>query len=435
MKKNKILAIFLTLVMVVSMLAACSKGNDSKGTTNNSSGQQSNVEQKQEEKKEEKTDSSDNKTETPATKTGVIKIGAIHDLSGSGSVLGNASVQGHKLAVEDINNAGGVTIGDTTYTLELIAYDCKSDPNEGISALKRLAEVDNVVLVLGPSLSNVGLATAPYTDEYGISFLGQFGDPRCMLGENLDSLNRYMFLMQPSAHQSAIIAGAYMVEKLGYNKVGMLIAQDHSYCSSQANAFMAYCKDKGIEIVAEEYNKQSDMDMKTQLTNIKNKGAEFIFNANPTQPLVVSTSQKYQLGIDIPQTGSLDFSAPFASLVSDPAMASNIYFVSNVDYNDPEYVLLSEKCKKAFGEEATVKTALGYDQVLIAVEAIKQAGSLDREAVRDALENIKGVDTVITNDFTMDPNTHMPLGLEMCVYRIENGEYQMVEWYVPDYLK
>ena len=178
MKKNKILAIFLTLVMVVSMLAACSKGNDSKGTTNNSSGQQSNVEQKQEEKKEEKTDSSDNKTETPATKTGVIKIGAIHDLSGSGSVLGNASVQGHKLAVEDINNAGGVTIGDTTYSLELIAYDCKSDPNEGISALKRLAEVDNVVLVLGPSLSNVGLATAPYTDEYGISFLGQFGDPR-----------------------------------------------------------------------------------------------------------------------------------------------------------------------------------------------------------------------------------------------------------------
>jgi branched-chain amino acid transport system substrate-binding protein len=428
MKKNRILAILLTFVMLASMLSACSKNDSNKNGTNTTSNQQSASEQKNE-------NNTTSNTASSSEKTGVIKIGSIHDLSGNGSVLGNASVQGHKLAIEDINNAGGVKIGDTTYTLELVSYDCKSDPNEGISALKRLAEVDNVALVLGPSLSNVGLATAPYTEEYGISFLGQFGDPRCMLGENLDSLNRYMFLMQPSSHQSAIISGAYMIEKFGYTKVGMLIAQDHSYCASQANAFMNYCKEMGIEIVAEEYNKQSDMDMKTQLTTIKNKGAEFIFNANPTQPLVVSTSQKYQLGIDIPQTGSLDFSAPFATLVSDPAMASNIYFVSNVDYDDPDYLELSKKCKEAFGEEATVKTALGYDQVLLAVAAIKEAGSLDREAIRNAIENLKNVDTLITDNFTMDPETHIPLGLEMCIYKIENGEYKMVEWYVPDYLK
>lgn len=423
---KKVLAILLTLVMLVSILSACSNEKD-KTETNQKPGKSDTVSSDSKDKKDG--DASSDK------KTGVIKIGTIQDLSGNGSVLGNASLQGHELAIKDINDAGGFVVGDTTYTLQLIPYDCKSDPNEGISALKRLAEVDNAALVLGPALSNIGLATASYTEEYKISFLGQFGDPRCMLGENLDSLNPYMFLMQPSSHQSAIITGAYMMDKLGYSKPGMLIAQDHSYCYSQAEAFMNYCKEMDIEIIAEEYNKQADMDMKTQLTNLKNSGADFIFNANPTQPLVVSTSQKYQLDIDLPVTGSLDFSAPFASLVSDPAMASNIFFVSNADYGDSEYLELSDKCVAAYGEEATVKTALGYDQVLLAVEAIKQAGRIDRDAIRDALENLKDVDTIITDSFTMDPETHMPLGLEMCIYEIDNGEYKMKEWFVPDYLK
>lgn len=427
MSKKKIIAVFLVLAMLTSMLGACTKKESSTdGAADNSVGT------KQED------------TATPAptgeaasgnAKTGVIKIGTIQDISGPGSVLGNASVQGHAIAIEDINNAGGIVVGDTTYTLELVAYDCKSDPNEGINVFKRLAEVDKVPIILGPSLSNVALATVPYTEEYGISYLGQFGDPRCMLGENLDTLNPYMFLMQPSATQSAIIAGAYMIDKLNLKKVGFLIAQDHSFCSAQANAFIDYCKEQGIEITGTEYNKQADMDMKTQLTKLKNSGCDFIFNANPTQPLVVSSSQKYQLGIDIPQTGSLDFSSPFATLVSDPAMSSDIYFASNVDYGDSEYVELNEKCQASFGQDATVKTALGYDQVLIAVAAIQKAGSLDPKAIRDALENIQGVDTVITDDFNMDPSTHMPKGLEMCMYNIEDGQYKMVEWYVPDYLK
>jgi len=277
---------------------------------------------------------------------------------------------------------------------------------------------------------------APYTTQYKLSFLGQFGDPRCMLGEKMDTLNPYMFLMQPSATQSGIISGAYMIEKLGFKKPGLLIAQDHSYCSTQANAFIKYCKDKGIEIVATEYNKQADIDMKTQLTNLKNKGCDFIFNANPTQPLVISTNQKYQLGINIPQTGSIDYSAPFPTLVSDPKSASNIYFASNVDYNAPKYVELNKKCQAMFKADATVKTALGYDEVLIAVAAMQKAGSVsDREAITKALETVSGVKTVITDNFAMDPKTHMPLGLEMCINKIDNAVYKMEGWYVPSYLK
>ena len=417
---KKVIAMLLAVTLCVSLTACSGKEEPAKTETPAAPETGSDAEEP---------------AESGSGKTGVLKIGAIHDLTGNGSVLGIASVNGSELAVKDINEAGGVVIGDTTYTLELIPYDCKSDPNEGISSLQRLVQVDDVSLVLGPSLSNVGLASVDTTNELKVAYLGQFGDPRCMQGENLDSLNPYMFLMQPSAAQSGLFSISYLVEKLGCKKVGFLIAQDHAYCATQANAALQYCEDNNIEVVAVEYNNQADLDMKTQLTNIQNAGADCLFNANPTQPLTVSTNQKSQLGFNVPQTGSLDYSSPFASLCADAASASNIYFMSNCSYETEEFKELDAKCQEAFGQEATIKTALGYDQVLIAVAAAQAAGSTDREAIRDALETISGVDTIITDSFNMDPETHMPLGVEIFMMGIENGEYKGLETWCPDYLK
>ena len=360
-----------------------------------------------------------------------IKIGVIQDLSGPGSVLGTAGLNGSQLAVDDINAKGGVN----GRMLQLVPYDIKSDPNEAINAFKRLADVDKVVAVLGPPLSNIGLATAPVTTEKKLAFLGMFGDPRCMLGEKMDTLNPYMFLMQPSTQQTAITTGAYLVERLGLKKIAILAAQDHAYVVSMANFFKEYAKSHGIEIVAEEWNKQADIDMKAQLAKIKQSGAEALFNSNPTQPLVASTSQAYQLGLNIPMTGSLDFSAPFASLVSDSRMANNIYFVNNVDENDPSLQGIREAYKAKFKSEPTRISYLGYDEVLILVEAIKQAGSTDRMAIRDALENKINDLPLSTGIFSMDPKTHMPIGLTMVVYKIENGVYKVMERFVPEVLK
>ncbi len=424
---KKAIAILLAAVMCLS-LAAC--GGEKKEETKAAEKKETTAAAKEEETKGGETEGN-----AASGKTGVLKIGAIHDLTGNGSVLGIAAINGSELAVKDINEAGGVVIGDTTYTLELISYDCKSDPNEGISSLERLVKVDDVSVVLGPPLSNVALACVDTTNELKVPFFGQFSDPRCMLGENLDTLNPYMFLVQPAASQVGVYGMSYLVEKLGCKKVGFLIAQDHANCVTTAEAAIKYCEDEGIEIVGIEYNNQADLDMKTQLTNLQKAGADCIFNSNPTQPLTVSTNQKNQLGFDVPQSGSLDFSSPFASLCADEASASNIYFVSNTSYDTPEFQELNEKCMAEFNQEATIKTALGYDQVLIAVAAAQKAGSTDREAIRDALETISGVDTVITDNFCMGADDHMPSGLDVYMYQIENGEYIGLEKWSPDYLK
>ena len=386
-------AVVLALVLVVSLLAACQPAK-------------------------------------PAVKEPII-IGGITDLSGNGSVLGNAVAHGWELAVNDINAKGGIN----GRQIKLITYDCKSNPQEAITLFNRLADVDKAAIVVGPPFSNVGLAVAPVADEKKLAFFGQFGDPRCMLGEKLDSLHPYMFLVQPSAIQSGIISGGYPFEKLGLKKAAVLVAEDHSYCSTQANAFIDYAAKVGIQIMTVQKCKIADTDMTVQLTAIKNSGAEFLFNATPTQPLVVSTNQMYQMGIDMVKCGSLDYSNPFATLVSDPKAASNIYFPVNLDmeaaYLDP----YEEAYTKAYNEKPTPKSWIAYDTILVTKAAIEKAGSDDRKAIRDALENISGVDTLITDNFRMDPKTHMPLGLEMCIYNIENATYKNTGWFVPEYLK
>jgi branched-chain amino acid transport system substrate-binding protein len=406
---KKLISILSVIAMLVLILSACSSPPSTASSAPENSGE----------------------APTSAPTGDPIIVGGIADLSGNGSVLGNACRMGWELAVEDINAAGGVM----GRPLKLITYDCKSDPQESISVFQRLSTVDGASIVFGPPLSNVGLAVAPYADELGLPFLGQFGDPRCMLGENLDSLHEYMFLMQPSSIQSGILMGAYMVETFDYKSVAMLIAEDHSFCASQANAFMEYAKENNIEIKTVQYCKQADTDMTVQLTAIKNSGADFVYTALPTQPLVVATNQMYQMGIDLPKTGANDFSNPFNDLVSDPAAASGIYYALNLDMSDPSLSDVTSRYKAKFNEDPTPKSFLSYDTVLIAAAAMEKAQSADRVAIHDALADISGVDTLITDNFTMDPKTHMPLGLEMVISNLENGVYTYKGWYVPEYLK
>lgn len=414
---KKLLAVLPTLMLVVSLLAACAQPAQPTPTPTKPPAPTA--------KPPEPTAQPTQEVKAP------IIIGGITDLTGNGSVLGTAVARGWELAVNDINAKGGI-LGRQ---VKLIVYDCRSDPQEAISLFKRLADVDKAAIVVGPPFSNVGLAVAPVADEKGLVFFGQFGDPRCMLGEKLDSLHPYMFLVQPSAIQTGIIGGAYPFEVLGLKKAAVLIAEDHAYCVTQANAFLDYASKVGIEIKTIQKCKIADTDLTVQLTAIKNSGAEFLFNACNTQLLVVATNQMYQMGMDIVQCGSLDFSYPFATLVSDPKAASRIFFPVNLDMEAPHLADVTAAYIAAYNEKPTPKSWIAYDTILVTKAAIEKAGSDDRAAIRDALENISGVKCLITDNFSIDPKTHMPLGLGMCIYNIENGVYKNLGYYVPEYLK
>lgn len=357
-----------------------------------------------------------------------IVIGAITDLTGNGSVLGTGCANGWTFAVEKINEEGGI-LGKE---VELVIYDCQSDPQDALSCYERLVKVDGACIVLGPPFSNIGLALADTVDELGVPFFGLFGDPRCMLGENLDTLHPYMFLGQPSAYDAGLISGGYPHEVMGLTKAAILVTQDHSYNMTMAEAFQDYAEKAGVEITTVQYCSVNDTDLTLQLTAIASSGAEYLFDACNTNALAVATQQMYQMGIEMVHCGSLDFSSPFNELV-DPAEAmQNIYFPYAIDMNADYLTDITAEFVERFGVEPTVKSWNSYDLTIIAKAAIEAAGSDDPAAIRDALETIEGVECLATDNFRMDPETHMPLGLAMCIYNLEGGEYSNMGTFFPE---
>lgn len=356
----------------------------------------------------------------------VIKIGNLQDLSGPTSVWGNAVTRGVELAIEAINNEGGIYGAK----IELISYDIKLDPQEAINAYNRLVDRDKVVAVVGPPLSGVGLALASVAEEKKVPIVGSFMDPRVTVKED-GSPQSFMFLMQPTTTQYSEILADYSLEELGLKKVGIFYDQSNAYTVSLIEPFKAYFENNGGEIVAEEVFKAGDKDYRTQLSKIKESNVDALVAPNYIQDNVLTLQQMEQIGFDTTIIGAFDFAPPFVDTLPSPDMADNIYFLNNYSDLEPQLAEVSAKYIEKYNEEPFNKVYLGYDKILIIADAIKNAASLDPVKIKEALEKVKDLECT-TGVITISPETHSPVGLSMVVYKIEKGEYKEIGRYVPE---
>ncbi|QSX09218.1 ABC transporter substrate-binding protein [Alkalibacter rhizosphaerae] len=355
-----------------------------------------------------------------------IVIGNLQDLSGATSVWGEAVKNGAELYADLVNANGGINGRE----VEIITYDIKLDPQEALNAYNRLVDQDKAVAVIGPPLSNVGLSLAPVAAAKGVPVVGSFIDPRVTLNED-GTPQSQMFLMQPSSVQYAEIVSDYALNEVGVKNMAVLYDQSNSFAVSQVVPFMEYFEANGGTIVAEEVYKAGDKDFKVQLNKIKEAGAEALYVPNYVQDLIITIQQAEQVGLDVAMFGGLDFAPPFVTLLSDPSQGDNIYFANNYSDEEPQLVEVREAFVEKFGEEPINKAYLGYDKMMIIVEALKNAEEITGPAVTAALENIDNLQGT-TGVITISPETHQPLGLSMVMYKIENGEYLDLGRHVPE---
>jgi len=355
-----------------------------------------------------------------------IIFGAIQDLSGPTSVWGNAVKRGAELAIEKVNAAGGVN----GKMIKLIAYDVKLDPQEAINAYMRLVDQDKATVVLGPPISNIGLTISSIANSKKVPVIGSFIDPRCTV-KNDGSPQPYMFLMQPTSDQYAEILASYTINELNIKKIGIMYDQSNAFAVSLVKPFKNYFLSHGGEVVAEEVYKKDDKDFKTQLNKIKNAGAKGLYFPNYVQDCVLTLRQADQIGLDVPTIGALDFAPPFTTLLNDPDLADNIYFANNYSDKEPQLKEVFTAYKEKYGEEPINKVYLGYDKVLIAVDAIKRAGSTDTVTIKEALEETEELQCT-TGVISISPDKHQPVGLSMVMYKIEKGNYVDLGRYIPE---
>lgn len=381
--KKRILAASMTVILVATILAGCGTKSDSNGNNagTNAGG------------------------DTPAATTtapdstgtsGTIKIGTISPNTGSLAAYGEAVVNGMKLAVEEINAAGGV-LGQQ---LELSSLDDKGDSTEGANAFNKLADDSSISAVVGSVTSGVTTGLAPLANEAKIVLLTPTAT-----ADTVTEDDDYVFRACFKDSYQGKMAAKFAAETLKVKKVAVLYASGDAYSSGLREAFVAAAKEYGLEIVKEESSSSvDDTEYSSQLTNIANSGAEFLFAPyyySSVGPYIVP--QARAAGFSGVIMGADGFDGTIGTMVDDKSLYNNCYFTNHYSPDDTSDVVQNfvKAYSDKFGAESlNALAALAYDSIYMLKQSIEKAGSTDRTAIRDAMSGMSFAG--VTGSFTLD---------------------------------
>ncbi len=344
----------------------------------------------------------------PSSAADTIKIGSFLAVTGPASFLGDPELKTLQLYVDEINQQGGL-LGKP---VELIHYDTGGNAKEAVNFFKRLVKKDKVDIILGGSSSGESLAVMPLAEEEEIPFISMAGAVKI-----IEPVQKWTF-KTPHTDRMAAAKIYEDMKRRGITKVA-LITGDGGFDKSGREECLKLAPEYGIEIVADESYGNKDTDMTAQLTKIRNSGAQAILNFGfGTGPAIVTKNVR-QLGIELPLYQShgvaskkfIELAGEAANGVRLPAAA--LLVPEKLSDDDPQKAALlayKQKYEAAHGDVSTFG-GHAYDAFVIAVEAIKRAGTTDKAKVRDAIEQTQGLPGT-AGIFNLSATDHMGLGLD-----------------------
>ncbi len=351
-----------------------------------------------------------------------IKIGAIFSVTGPASFLGAPESKTATMLVDKINASGGV-LGQK---LELIIKDSSGSPEKAVSFAKQLIEEDKVLAIIGPSTSGETMQIKKLCEENQMILVS------CAAAEAIvNPVAKYVFKTPQKDSQAVTWIYRTMKEK-GITKIAILTGND-GFGASGKKQLEELAKTEGIEIVANEvYDKQAT-DLTDVLTKVKSTpGVQAVVNWSivPAQSIVAKNMK--QLGMDIPLFQSHGFGnrkyVEQAGVAAEGILfpAGRLLVVEELPDKHPQKKLLATYKKDyeaAYKEDVSTFGGHAYDAILVVTEALKKAGTTDRDKVRDAIESLHGlVGTAGIYNFSATDHTGLDLtAFEMLT--VKNGKF------------
>jgi branched-chain amino acid transport system substrate-binding protein len=347
---------------------------------------------------------------------GTIKLGLVAPMSGPNARYGAFSMHGAELAVKDINAAGGID----GRKIELFNADSQGTPVEGVSATRRLIDEDEVDFVIGDVSSSVTLAMQPVAEDAGVLLLNAASsNPKITYGAGVGGF-KWTFRNYPTDENRALIVAKYAAEQRGFTKFAVL-SVDSDYGRSAITFTKKYLPDFKGEILSEDYYKEGEVDFRSVLAKIRDNGAQAIimYGLADTTPIVAR--QMVELGIagKVTLIGNGEFNTEKTIKSAPTAMEGAVEAAAWLPaFDSPESKSFVEKFAKEYNEAPNNHAYVHWDTVNLLAKAIHEAGSPDREKVRDALSKIHYKSPV--GDVTFDD--HNQARLPMILLQIENGK-------------
>lgn len=338
------------------------------------------------------------------------KIGVVSYLSGGGAAYGEAIRQGLELARDEINAQGKTKI-------ELVFEDSKGEKNEAINATNKLIHKDNVVAIIGPTLSGEMFAAGPIANQSGVPVMGT-----STTAEGVTDIGEYIF--RNALPESLAIPHAVKKakEKFNLKKVAVMYSNNNDWAVSGFKTFEKSLKDNGIETLTVETFADKDTDYSAQLTKIATMKPDAIMVACLYQEAALIAKKAREIGINVPIVGNNGINSPqyikSAGKASDNSIVASPWFPGKEDANVKKFVA---DFKAKYNREPDQFSAQAYDALKIMAVALEKSGSnTDRKKLRDSLATIKDFPGV-TGKFAFDANRNPSMNVTVLI--VKDGQF------------
>jgi branched-chain amino acid transport system substrate-binding protein len=354
-----------------------------------------------------------------------IKIGSVLSVTGPAAFLGDPELKTLQMYVEDINKKGGV-LGRP---LQLVHYDDGSDANKANGFAKRLIDDDKVDVFVGGTTTGSTMSMVPLVEKAGVPFISLAGAVVI-----IEPVKKFVF-KTPHTDRMAAEKVFEDMKKRGITKVALL-SETSGFGQSGKKETEGVAAKYGITLVANETYGPKDTDMSPQLTKIKGAaGVQAVFVFGLGQGPAIVTKNYKQLSINLPLyhahgIGSDEFIKLAGAAAEGIRLPSAALLVADKlaasDPQKPVVVAYSKAFQEKWKTEASAFGGYAYDGLMLAVEAIKRAGSTDKAKVRDAIEATKGY---IGTGGVVNMSAKDHMGMELSAFRmleIKNGDWTLV---------
>ena len=357
-------------------------------------------------------------TEVPqfTTLSGDISVGVVLPLSGRlASSFGEPMDHGLQLALEEINIGQR---GDAR--IKFIVEDDMSTVDGAVAAYRKLIDQDGVSVILGPATSSMTKEAFPIAQESSVVAISPTSAAR-----GLSAIGDFVFRVSLATDVLIPNGVSATQAKLGYEQVATMYDAADVFSVDSENALQEALAANVVKVLATETFASGETDFSEQLTRIMevDPDAVFVSSLPPEKPGILIQAREIGMLVTVPFI--LRTLTAEDVEVAGPAAEGAMTFTEWTSVSDiPRNQMFVQNYTAKYGVEPSNYAARAYASAYVLSAAIANAGSTNSTAIRNALANIRNLDTIFgefsfndVGDAVYDP----------IVLIVENGELKIFE--------
>lgn len=333
-----------------------------------------------------------------------IDVGVIVPLTGPVATYGQDLKKGIDLAFKNNDK------------FEIIYEDDKANATAGVSAMKKLRDVNGVNLFIGCATTTVSLAIAEEAQKNNDLLLVPIAT-----GDGIKDIGDNIFMLSPRNEKQATTAFTYIKKNFDINKVGVIF-QQNSYGTGLSTVFVNELNKENSKPLFVESYQDAQTQIRNILSKIKDTNPDVIFIPSEYQPAAIILKQAKELGINTVFIGTDGaYSNKLFEIAGDAT--ENFYLTMfPLNQHNQLYTKFHEEYLKQYNAEPNVFTCYGYITATTLLDAVENTGSSVNEIKNYLLNNEF---SSISGSFRFDDKGEIMR--DYGIYHIKDGKFEIIE--------